>query len=328
MLLIGQFFNRATVIRFNKVSFHAEFKLEIKSPNGQGAPFSEMNEILSVAQSSREPDALYACGYKWKDPETEEYSNAVTMKMKTNGQIEFLDVWVANETKQRDSCRSVFFDESNNVAIFMMEVVRPTYKDVLVVPMSSSGGYDLGAFNIEYGFSPIDFRLATHAAFELDGQYYFGGFSKGFNTKIQKIEQKNLDSHLFRIHPQKGSSCLFMSYESAKWVKDQITRYQNSAVSEMYSIQFIRSENKIAIAAYHSDKAMATPLSNNIKKPKMCADFSSNVPDVEFYGGSNKIAYAVNQSDTGAQGLVIMNQSSTWLFENGTTTDGVLGSWN
>lgn len=183
MFLIGQFFGRAAVVKFNKINFFVEFKLEVKK-SGEGAPFSEMNEILSVAVSPREPDAIYACGYKWTDPNTQEFSNAVTMKIKTDGTIDFLDVWVANETNQRDSCRSVFYDETNNVAVFLMEVIRPTYKDVLVVPMTPNGGFDFGAFNLEYGFSPIDFRLAAHSAFESEGQYYFGGFSKGFNTKI------------------------------------------------------------------------------------------------------------------------------------------------
>ena len=97
MFLIGQFFNRAALIKFNKINFNLEFKLEVKSER-EGAPFSEMSEILSVAVSPDEPDAIYACGYKWQDPNTQEFSNAVTMKMRTNGKIEFLDVWVANET--------------------------------------------------------------------------------------------------------------------------------------------------------------------------------------------------------------------------------------
>ena len=69
MFLIGQFFNRAAVVKFNKVTFFVEFKMEVKKP-GEGAPFSEMNEIMSVAVSPREPDAIYACGYKWSDPFT------------------------------------------------------------------------------------------------------------------------------------------------------------------------------------------------------------------------------------------------------------------
>lgn len=191
-------------MKFDKVSFNIIYKLEIKT-KGNGAPFSEMNEILSVAVSKQEPDVIYACGYKWRDPVKKDYSNAVTMKMRTNGTVDFLDVWVANETKQRDSCRSVFFDESNNLAVFMMEVVRPTYKDVLVVPMTPAGNFELGALSIDYGFSPIDFNLAQNAAFEFKGNYYFGAFSSGFNTKIQKIEQSFKDSHIFKINPTKQS---------------------------------------------------------------------------------------------------------------------------
>ena len=96
----------------------------------------------------------------------------------------------------------MFYDTQNKVVVFLLEVIRPTYKDLLLAPMNSKGGFDYGAFNIEYGtLSPIDFRIASHSAFEYDGQYYFGGFSTGFSTRIQKIEQTYFDSHLFRIHP-------------------------------------------------------------------------------------------------------------------------------
>lgn len=297
MLLIGQFFSRATVMKFDKVTFNAVFKLEIKTNSGEGAPFSEMNEILSVAVSKDEPDALYACGYKWRDPLKREFSNAVTMKMRTSGHVDFLDVWVANETRQRDSCRSVFFDETNKLAVFMMEVVRPTYKDVLVVPMTPAGNFELGAFNIEYGFSPIDFNLAVHSAFEFKGSYYFGAYSAGFNTKIQKVEQNFMDSHIFKINPQKQSSCLFMSFESAKWVKEQTTRYTNQLVSEMFSIQFIRSEIKIDVAAYASNSSRSFNLNPHVKKPKMCADYSKEIPSVKYFGGYKDQAYHINASE-------------------------------
>lgn len=327
MLLIGQFFSRAVVVKFDKGTFYAVFKLEVKTNGGEGAPFSEMNEILSVAVSKQDPNAIYACGYKWRDPIKKEYSNAVTMKIRTNGSIEFLDVWVANETKQRDVCRSVFFDESNNLAVFMMEVVRPTYKDVLVVPMTPAGNFELGAFSIEYGFSPIDFNLAVHSAFEFKGSYYFGAYSSGFNTKIQKVEQSFKDSHIFKINPRKQSSCLFMSFESTKWVKEQTTRYSNDFVSEMFSIQFIRSENKVDLAAYSSNSSLSYSLNPNVKKPKMCADFSKTIPSVNYFGGYNNQAYYVNSSENGALGLSLIDNSD-WIFENGTSTNGHIGTWN
>lgn len=236
MFLIGQFFGRATVVKFNKINFHVEFKIEVKSSTQEEPPLSEMNEINSVAWSEKDPTSFYACGYKWKDPTKQEYSHAVTMKMKTNGEIEFLDVWVNEETQQRDSCKSVFFDEERNVAVYLMEVVRPTYKDALLVPMTPEGEFQFGAINIEYGFAPIDLRIGARAAFEHNGYYYFAGFSTGFNTKLQKIEDNIYDSHLFKINPTRGSSCLHLSMETSQWVQGKTTRYLNSQVAEFFSI--------------------------------------------------------------------------------------------
>ena len=107
-----------------------------------------------------------------------------------------------------------------------------------------------------------------------------------------------------------------MSYESSNWVKDQITRLNGSDVGEMFTIQFIRSDNKIDVAAYLSDSALAQPLSNNIKKPKMCAATSENLEAVNIYGGSNNVATKIAALE-----------GSNWLFENGTSADS-LGRWN
>lgn len=107
-----------------------------------------------------------------------------------------------------------------------------------------------------------------------------------------------------------------MSYESSIWVKDQITRMEGSDVGEMFTIQFIRSENKIDVVAYLSDSAIAQPLSNNIKKPKMCAAVSKNLDPVAIYGGSNNVATEIASLE-----------GSNWLFENGTSANSI-GRWN
>ena len=78
-----------------------------------------------------------------------------------------------------------------------------------------------------------------------------------------------------------------MSFESAKWVKDQVTRYNNEDIAEMFSIQFIRSENKIDVAAYASNTSLSFSLNPNVKKPKMCADYSKDIPSVNYFGGFN-----------------------------------------
>jgi len=50
MYLIGQWNNRASVIKFQKRNMQVDWKLEIKDPNGLAAPVSVMNEIYGYVQ--------------------------------------------------------------------------------------------------------------------------------------------------------------------------------------------------------------------------------------------------------------------------------------
>ena len=70
MYLLGQFTGRASIIKFQKNNMAVDWKLEIKSANGETDPFSEMNEIYSYIQPKSSND-IFACGYKWNDPTSE-----------------------------------------------------------------------------------------------------------------------------------------------------------------------------------------------------------------------------------------------------------------
>lgn len=72
---------------------YVDWKLQIHQKDIQVGGYAEMHEIYSVAYNEDDTNWMFACGYKWQDPNNEISRNAVTMKMNTDGDIEFLDVW-------------------------------------------------------------------------------------------------------------------------------------------------------------------------------------------------------------------------------------------
>jgi len=50
MYLLGQYNQRASVMKFEKRTMNLDWKLEIKDPTGLPAPTSAMNEIYSYVQ--------------------------------------------------------------------------------------------------------------------------------------------------------------------------------------------------------------------------------------------------------------------------------------
>lgn len=153
MYLFGSFQQRASVIKFYKKNMNIDWKLEIQSAgNALAAPFSEMNEIYSFVQPPNDKDYIYACGYKWEDPTKETYRRAATMKMSTDGFVQFLHVWGTSVTS-KDVCRAVSYDQTRNEVVYLFETtssqLRPNYNrysaysaansDALIVTMRPSG---------------------------------------------------------------------------------------------------------------------------------------------------------------------------------------------
>jgi hypothetical protein len=62
MYLIGQWQQRAVIMKFSKMNMNLDWKLEIKDSSGSAAPASEMHEIYSFVQPDLD-DWIYACGY-------------------------------------------------------------------------------------------------------------------------------------------------------------------------------------------------------------------------------------------------------------------------
>jgi len=196
MFLLGQFNQRASVIKFDKNNAEADWKLEIKSSTDV-APKTEMSEIYAYAQSSKDYNWIYGCGYKWVEPLQETHRNAVTMKMSTDGELQFVHVWANAKIDSRDTCRAAAYDESREEIVYLFEVtsstLRPNYNqyqkasgqnsDLLIVRMSPGGTFGK-AVNVNYEGAAIDFIVGGGSFFVADGVYFFGSYSYGYHTQV------------------------------------------------------------------------------------------------------------------------------------------------
>ena len=207
MYLLGQFTQRASIIKFSKTNVAVDWKLEIvsseSSENLASPPLSEMNEIYSYVQPENS-NSIYACGYKWDKTTDEEYSLASAMKVDERGKVSFLYVWnqrLPGATfTQMDMCKQVSYDSYRKELVFLLEVtsssLRPSYsaysaasaanKDILIVTMKESGQFMKG-ININMDTSSVSMILGSNSLFVRDGNYIFGGFSYGYSTKFHNV---------------------------------------------------------------------------------------------------------------------------------------------
>lgn len=138
-----------------------------------------MSEIYSFVQPADDKQWIYGCGYKWEDPTKETYRRAVTMKMSTEGYVQFLHVWgTMTNVQNTDTCRAVSYDEQRSEVVFLMETtsseLRPDYSkyskysganaDALIVTMSPGGRFKNG-FNINFNTASISFGIGGNSFF-------------------------------------------------------------------------------------------------------------------------------------------------------------------
>jgi hypothetical protein len=161
-----------------------DWKLEIKDPTGKTAPYSAMSEIYSYVIPKYQ-GVIYGCGYQWIDPTSEKNKKAVAFKMDTEGVVQFMYVW--GESLGNDLCRAVSYDESNQEAVYMLEVtsksLRPDYDrykyysannyDLLIVKITDSGTITSG-LNINMDDASISLGVGGHSMFILGNDYVFG----------------------------------------------------------------------------------------------------------------------------------------------------------
>jgi hypothetical protein len=204
-----------------------------------------MNEIYSYVQPQRDKQWIYACGYKWVDPTQETYRNAVTMKLSNSGEIQFLDVWASAKVDQRDTCRAVSYDETNDEVVYMLEItsntLRPSYNSVYrysasnadaVIVTMRPGGQFLKGININYNTASISLYIGGNSLFVHENYYYFGSYSWGYKTKLNNqtynIVTPTYDSHLFRFDPNTELQCFYQDSIDSSTLESAKTRYRSS----------------------------------------------------------------------------------------------------
>jgi len=305
-----------------------------------------MNEIYSYAQPKNDKQWLYACGYKWVDPTQETYRNAVTMKMSNSGQVQFLDVWATAKVDQRDTCRAVTYDEGRREVVFLLEVtsnlLRPNYNsvfrssasnsDALIVTMAP-GGQFLRGININYNTASISLMVGGDSMFVQDQYYYFGSYSWGFKTRLNNltydIVTPTYDSHLMRIDPDSNVQCFYKDEISGSNLQNLAVRFNQQAIADKKNDRYLFKKMSNLYLAYSSKYSGSFDLSDTLKYPKMCMDYSYNMTDgVSYYRGQNEFSYVIGEKSKGATGVNMMDDGGTWMFQNGTSAVGLLGRWN
>jgi hypothetical protein len=305
-----------------------------------------MNEIYSYAQSEKDKQWLYACGYKWVDPTQETYRNAVTMKLSNSGDVQFLDVWANSKVDQRDTCRAVTYDEGRQEVVFMLEVtsnvLRPNYNnvyrysassaDAMIVTMRPGGQY-LKGLNINYDTASISLYVGGDSLFVHDNYYYFGSYSWGFKTKLNNqtydIVTPTYDSHLMRIDPDSSVQCFYKDEVDQNTLKSLATRYSFGQIADKSNDRYLFKKMSNLYLAYSSKYSGSFDLADTLKYPKMCMDFSYNMTEgVSYFRGQNELAYVIGEKSKGATGVNMMDDGGTWMFQNGTSAVGLLGRWS
>lgn len=89
MFLLGQWQNRASVIKFQKRNMQVDWKIEIKAADGAAAPETLMNEIYAYVQPPGS-NQIYACGYRYDRPLDEKTRTASILQMDTEGDVTVL----------------------------------------------------------------------------------------------------------------------------------------------------------------------------------------------------------------------------------------------
>lgn len=61
----------------------------------------------------------------------------------------------------------------------------------------------------------------------------------------------------------------------------------------------------------------------------MCADFSYNMTGgIQYYRGQKEMKYLIGEQSKGSEGVNMMDDGGTWLFQNGSNAAGLLGRWD
>ena len=186
----------------------------------------------------------------------------------------------------------------------------------------------------------VTMNLAEQSMFVLNGYYIFSGQSFGYCTKMQNvtysITSPTYDSFLYKYSPD-DSSCLYTADVPSSTLRSSTTGFE-SVNTRTYTTLYNR-DNVFASAfdnyfAYSSQYSGAFDLGDTMKYPRMCASESINMTGgnttggVQYYRGQHEKSYWIGRQSNASRAVGKMDKGVTWLFQNGTSAEGLIGRFD
>jgi hypothetical protein len=257
--LSGRYEGKASVMKFQKRTGRLEW----------WAKFSQLTSIRSIAPVPND-SIFYGCGdYQENEDvsgidnlETEAIYSAGIFKMQKDGTVKwFMKIGGSNPVNanpNQDRCYGVTVDTSTGHVTSLLQVkakeIRSSslsygdFYDTVLLQIDGTGNY-INAVQISNKDSKINMYSASNGIFALNGDFFFAGWSAGFQTKLQintyTTTLENQDAYLYRY--KFGHSTAF----DCIYEKDISRSTMNSVITLMPQSTFY-SNNLITL--YSNDK--------------------------------------------------------------------------
>lgn len=151
---------------------------------------------------------------------------------------------------------------------------------------------------------------ASNGIFTLNGDFYFAGWSAGFQTQLQTktytTTLTNQDAYLYKYKFEHSSAfnCLYEEEVTRSKMSSIVTLYAQSA---FYSNKMItlyssdkdlqRSQTQGYFTPYTSKYSGGFALQDSMIIPRPCAFKSYNLTSVNYYRGQNSQQYKIAQNN-------------------------------
>lgn len=339
LYLSGRLQGAGSVIRFQKrdatVRWWAKFKL--------------LSNIYAFAQGPTDGN-LFVCGdYQPNEaatssvPDTAPYETsefqAGFARMTNDGEVRWFKMFTgtnpqesaANGIYNQDRCRGISYDEENDILSVIIQTkaqeVRDEHKgdhyDTVLILLDRAGNPE-EAVAIGQGSLAYDMYSASQALFHRDGQYYFTGWSYGFQTSYQTLEadatNPKYDAYVYRYEFGRDSyTCLRRRELSASEVNRRLSDYGADEAVDLRkrgSQLFTQIVRKDYFFPYLSRYSGGFVLIDTFRIPRPCAYRSQNMTAVDYYRGQKTYTYDI-YNENAANSVTLMTDDATIQYQTG-----------
>lgn len=283
------------------------------------AKFSELTSIRSIAPVPND-SVFYGCGdYQVNEDvsgidnlETETIYTAGIFKMQKDGSVKwFMKIAGShpnNALPDQDRCYGVTVNPESGYITSLLQVkakeIRASslsygdFYDTVLLMIDGTGNY-INAVQISNKDSKIGMYSASNGIFTLNNDYYFAGWSAGFQTTLQTKKYTasltNSDAYLYKYKFDHSSAfdCIFEKDISRSTMNTVITLmpestfYSNNLIT-LYSndkdLQRTYTQQNF-FTPYTSKYSGGFALQDSMIIPRPCAFKSANLTSVNYYRG-------------------------------------------